>query len=95
MTSTPTTEQPLTDAELCEMALAADPDRPLDEDARPLSDLSAPSAEGDLLPAWYMPTARTASSSTWHRTIAAIVILAFLAINALGLCITYGVLEIA
>ena len=95
MTSTPTTEQPLTDEELCEMALAADTDLPLDADARPISDPSVAGDGGALLPSWYMPAARTANFSTWHRAVAAIVILAFLVINALGLCITYGVLEIA
>jgi len=92
MTSTPFTEQPLTDAELCEMALAADPDLPLDDDARPLGD---PADNEGPLPSWYMPAPRTGNFSTWHRVVVAVIIAAFAVINALGLCITYGVLEIA
>lgn len=86
-------EEPLTDAELCEMALAAETDRPLDADARPLADPS--DHGGGPLPSWYMPAPRTGNFSTWHRVVAAVIIAAFVVINALGLCITYGVLEIA
>jgi hypothetical protein len=85
------TEAPLTDDELSEMALAADPDAPVPDDAVPFG----ASPEDGLLPSWYMPAATAGRTSSRRGTIAAIVILAFLVINALGLCITYGVLEIA
>ncbi len=82
----------LTDDELAELALAADPDLPLDADAVPLADPDAPT---EVLPAWYMPVARSYRGSTWRRFVVALVIAAFLVINVLGLCITYGRLEVA
>ena len=44
----------ITEAELTDLALAADPDAPLAEDAVPLS-VYLEDAPG-LLPAWYMPS---------------------------------------
>ena len=43
-----------TEAELTELALAADPDVPMEEDAVPLSVYLGQSA--GLLPQWYMPS---------------------------------------
>ena len=78
-----------TDAELTELALAADPDAPLDPDAAPL-----PAATfGELLPEWYMPAPIARTRKRWHRAVVALIIVAFLIINALGFCITYGVLS--
>lgn len=85
------TEAPLTDEELSEMALAADPDALVPDDAVPFG--AAP--EDGLLPSWYMPAAVAGRTSSRRGAVVAIVILAFLVINALGLCITYGMLEIA
>ena len=45
----------LTDAELTALALAADPDRPLDPDAVPLA--LYPDQPSGGLPSWYMPPA--------------------------------------
>ena len=80
------------DEELTALALAADPDLPLLEDAQPIAD---PHAPDQLLPSWYMPVARAREGTPWRRVVVAVLILAFLVINVLGLCITYGRLEIA
>ena len=97
--TTPTLTEPatddelaLTDDELATMALAADPDLPLTDDAVPLADPDAPPT---YLPPWYMPVARARRGTTWRRVVIAVVVLAFLLINVLGLCITYGRLEVA
>lgn len=84
--------EPLTDAELTALALAADPDPVIDPDAVPFG-----LAEGafDLLPAWYMPAPATAGGARRRNAVvAAVVIGSLLFVNALGLCITYGRLEI-
>ena len=80
--------EPLTDEELAELALAADPDAPLDEDA-----VSAfPSSGLGLLPDWYMPAVAGGLPvlQGWRRRVAFLIIAAFLLINAYGLCSTYG-----
>ena len=85
-------EATFTDEELTELALAADPREALDDDAVPLADPDAPKGP---LPAWYMPVARARTATPTRRIVAAVVISAFLLINVLGLCITYGWLEVA
>jgi hypothetical protein len=85
----------ITDEELSALALAADPDAPLDPDAVPFD----PHAdEAMLLPAWYMPTPhgsrRGARHSRRQRIVVALVVLAILVVNAVGLCVTYGHLQI-
>ncbi len=80
-----------TDAELAELALAADPDAPLSPGAVPWR---APSgALGGFLPEWYMPapTARRRPRST--AVVIAVVVVGFLVIDACGLCITSGFLS--
>ena len=80
----------LTDDELAQLALAADPNVPVDDGARPLSELLG-AEEDRLLPAWYMPSAGRMSPLTgWRRWSALGVIAAFLLITAYGLCNTYG-----
>jgi len=85
--------QPFTDAELEELALAAGPDEHLDVDATPLRG-SVPD-HGGALPGWYMPPVAQVIQSRPRRVVALVVVGAFLLINALGLCATYGFLEIA
>jgi len=79
------------DEELAALALAADPELPLDDDAVPLA-LGDRTGSDPLLPSWYMPA--PAGSPVvhrgWRRRVAIVVILAFLLINAAGLCSTYG-----
>jgi hypothetical protein len=76
------------DAELTAQALAADPDQPVDPDAVPFNDGTA-STDG-LLPEWYMPTPVGRHRHGWRSVTAAVIIVAFLVINAFGLCVTYG-----
>ncbi len=79
------------DDELAALALAADPSENLGDDA-----VSVWTALGidrrSPLPLWYMPpaTGGTAPRPGWRRRAAVIVIVAFLTINAYGLCNTYG-----
>ena len=54
-------EQGFTEAELTELALAADPDAPMGDDAVPLS-VYLNQAPG-LLPSWYMPSPMTRHGS--------------------------------
>lgn len=75
------------DEELTELALAADPSAPLAEDAVPLSVYL--DQFGGPLPEWYMPPPRGRASRYWVPLVWA-VIAAFLAIEAAGLCSTYG-----
>jgi hypothetical protein len=81
----------LTDEELTAMALAADPDAELDEDAVSLWDV-VPQDSDELLPAWYMPSpmARTRLLGGWRRSVVLLLIASFILINAAGLCVTYG-----
>ena len=81
----------MTDDELTALALAADPDAHLDDDALSFWDL-APEESEELLPAWYMPPpmARSRLLHGWRRTVVFLVIASFLLINAYGLCSTYG-----
>jgi hypothetical protein len=80
----------LTDDELAQLALAADPNVPPDDGARPLTALLGVDEER-LLPEWYMPSAGRLSPLTgWRRWSALAVIAAFLLITAYGLCNAYG-----
>ena len=85
---------PLTDAELTALALAADPDEPLDENAVPLHIHLAQFA-GAALPQWYMPPAMARSGPRWRKPVVLAIIAAFLLIEALGLCNTFGQLTLA
>ena len=90
----PLSDDELSDDELGAVALAADPDAPLDDDAVCLSDVIEPHAPR-LLPEWYMPTpmAGAAPLRGWRRRVVGLVIAAFLVITAYGLCNTYGQLH--
>ena len=78
----------LTDEELAELALAADPDAPLGEDSVSLFSAGALG----LLPDWYMPAVAGGLPLLhgWRRRVVLLVIASFLLINAWGLCSTYG-----
>lgn len=82
-----------TDEELTALALAADPEEALGADAVPV-DLGMGGGVS-FLPSWYMPPVIRSSSKRWHRWAVIAVIVAFLAIDAFGLCSTYGPLTLA
>lgn len=76
------------DAELTALALAADPDRPVDVDAVPLGAYldQAPAP----LPEWYMPPVTARRGRRWRTVVVLAIVVAFLVIEAVGLCSTYG-----
>jgi hypothetical protein len=81
---------PLTDDELADLALAADPDALVDDDAVCLWDLTG-DRPNHRLPEWYMPSPMGARLLYgWRRRVIVFIILAFVLIDAYGLCNTYG-----
>jgi hypothetical protein len=81
-----------TDGELTALALAADPDGPLDEDAVPLTSYADQSAAA--LPEWYMPPVRARRGTRRRTAVVLAIVIAFLVIEAVGLCSAYGQLVI-
>ncbi|MEX0664337.1 MAG: hypothetical protein WD598_06145 [Acidimicrobiia bacterium] len=86
--------EPLTDDELSALALAADPDADLGDDAVPLADVIG-DGSAPRLPAWYMPAPMGGAAPLrgWRRAVVGVVITAFLVITGFGLCNTYGQLH--
>ena len=82
---------PFGDDELAELALAADPDAPFDDDAVPFGGV----VESPLLPAWYMPLPQSTGRSPRRVLAVTVIIAALLIVNGAGLCVTYGLPEIA
>jgi len=81
----------ISDEELTSLALAADPNAPLEPDARPWNfGLSM-----DLLPEWYMPIPMARGRGRGTRIVIASLVVGFLVIGAFGLCITSGFLQFA
>lgn len=84
----------VSDEELTALALAADPDVAVADDAIPLHELLGQEGPGtaDLLPGWYMPPTVGGNRvlQGWRRRIVLLVIVSFLLIDAYGLCSTYG-----
>jgi hypothetical protein len=84
----------ISDEELTALALAADPDAPLPTDAVPISVHLARVAVA--LPQWYMPSVTaTSGGHRWRLPVVLTIISAFLLIEVLGLCNTYGELVFA
>ncbi|MFL5882089.1 MAG: hypothetical protein ACJ782_18850 [Actinomycetota bacterium] len=81
-----------TDEELTALALAADPVEPLAEDAVPRQSYLGTFPE--LLPSWYMPAPGSYRRTRTRAAVVTVIIVSLLVINALGLCITSGHLEI-
>ena len=86
----------MTDEELASLALAADPDVDVDDDAIPFWEV-ARSASDSLLPYWYMPSPMFGSRRLrgWRRRVVIALVVSFVLIDALGLCSTYGFVGIA
>jgi hypothetical protein len=84
-------ERDVSDDELAAIALAADPQTTVGDDAVSIWDLGA-SDGTPLLPAWYMPAPAGGARrlQDWRRWVVPVVITAFVVINAYGLCSTYG-----
>ncbi len=83
----------ISDEELTALALAADPDLPFDDDAEPFDARLGMGAGDGLLPDWYMPSP-SPSRRRRDAVIALVVIASLVLVNAYGLCVTYGHLEI-
>ena len=89
---TPLSHAPPGDEELCRLALAADPTAPLSDEAIPIG-LHLAQFTGAALPAWYMAPASARGGRRWRTPIVVAIISAFLLIEALGLCNTFGQLN--
>lgn len=78
----------ISDEELTELALAADPDLPIPADAVPFAtqDELGPA----LLPEWYMPPPSLRRSRPRTIVLASVAIALFV-INVGGVCVTYGI----
>jgi hypothetical protein len=81
----------LTDDDLAALALAADPDAEVGPDAVSVWDVLGVEADQSL-PGWYMPApvGGRRLQSGWRRRTVLVLVATFLAINAAGLCFTYG-----
>ena len=88
------TERAIDDAALEALAVGGDPDAPIPDDAVSLWDLDD---RDRLLPSWYMPAPAFGIPLLrgWRRAVAWVIVAAFLAIMAAGLCSTYGEIVIA
>lgn len=84
----PWPDGPLTETELTELALSADPDAPPDPDALPMALYLG--QEPGLLPEWYMPAPMLRRAGAWRVPVVLAIVGAFLIIEALGLCSTFG-----
>ncbi len=87
-------EPEFTDEELTALALASNPDDVvIDDDAVPFGGLDRGAA---LLPAWYMPAPLGAGSVPRSRNavVVAILVASMFVVNAVGLCVTYGIPEV-
>ena len=83
---------PLTDAELTARALGAEPFTQLPDDE---TSVGGPLLiGGGALPLWYMPPVTRRAKSRWTTPVVVAVIAAFLLIDAMGLCNTYGLLTL-
>ena len=82
----------ITDEELTELALAADPDLPLADDAVPFHSLQ-PIGE-QILPDWYMPAVTGRARWDWRAAVAISIAVGLVLINAFAICVTYGFPEI-
>jgi hypothetical protein len=90
--------EPFTDDELTALALGADADAPVGDDAVDVWEPLGPTTPSPL-PSWYMPAPMGVRRlEGWHRHVvrfgAVSVVTSFVVINACGLCNTYGQLHL-
>ena len=83
----------LSDEELTELAMAADPNAPLAHDAVPWRGGSA--AHASLLPDWYMPSPMAVRHGRATQFTIVFIVVGFLLNDAFGLCITSGFISLA
>jgi hypothetical protein len=83
----------ISDDELCDIAMAADPDIVLADDAVPFE--ADPTSNSGLLPAWYMAAPRNFERTPARMFAAVSFVVALIVLNGAGLCVTYGLPEIA
>ena len=76
------------DAQLSELALSADMDRLLPDDAVAIR--LSPLDSSSLLGAWYMPPVATRRVAGWRRWVMFLIVATFLILEALGLCSVFG-----
>jgi len=83
---------PLTEDELCALALRSDAGRQPADDAVPMADFLDSRGGGGtgLLPAWYMPAPMVRVSPKWRTPVVLAIVAAFVLIEASGLCSTFG-----
>ncbi|HEV8064664.1 MAG TPA: hypothetical protein VGP46_07520 [Acidimicrobiales bacterium] len=81
-------DYPFTDDELGELAMAADPDAPLPGDAVAMPQFAGVVA--GALPGWYMPPAMARVGARWRIALVIAIVVALVAIDAWGMCSTYG-----
>jgi hypothetical protein len=85
-------DDPLTDEELTALALGESSFRPLSDGA--VAATLPWTVGGGALPLWYMPPVARRARGRWTAPVVAAVIAAFLLIDAMGLCNTYGLLSL-
>jgi hypothetical protein len=81
-------QEPLSDEELTALALSADPNAPIDAGAVPLT--ASSSASLGLLPSWYMPAVALGTAQRYWKIVVIVLVATLFAIEAAGLCSTYG-----
>ena len=86
------TDAEVSDDELTALALAADPEPAAPPDAVSVWDVLEVDDDAPLLPEWYQPAPmrRAVLLHGWRRRVVLVTIIAFVAIDAFGLCSTYG-----
>jgi hypothetical protein len=91
--SVPTDAELPNEDELVAMALAADPDAPVNTDALPWQfDYGF---EKNPLPDWYMPRPMAARRGRVTQAVVVSVVVGMVIVCAFGLCITSGFLQLA
>jgi hypothetical protein len=82
----------ITDDELTELALAAEPHDPMADDAVPFRPLEA--VGQPLLPEWYMPASTGRARRDWRSRVAISMAIGLVLISSCGFCITNGFPEL-